>query len=181
MENELIQSVDVKSKAKYVIKKYDNRKLYDTKRSAYVTLDDLAKMVRSNQDFIVVENKTKIDITALTLMQIAFENEKRAPEYMPIPTLREIIQKSGSISKYLLKFGLFTQEQMLVQEKQKPKVENQMGNYFNPISTFESEPQQQLIQAEPTHSKILIKTEDALPSGIVAGNNRTINSEGSTT
>jgi polyhydroxyalkanoate synthesis repressor PhaR len=96
-----------------IIKKYNNRKLYDTKKSAYVTLEDLAVMVKGNEEFIVIENKHKSDITSQTLMQIAFEREKKASDYMPVTTLREIIKTSGSISKFLLGMGLFTEEQMI--------------------------------------------------------------------
>jgi polyhydroxyalkanoate synthesis repressor PhaR len=98
-----------------IIKKYDNRKLYDTSKSAYVTLGDVAIMVKNHEDIVVVENKTKNDITALTLMQIAFENERVAAEFMPVSTLQEIIKHGGTLSKFLLKFGLFTPEQLLNQ------------------------------------------------------------------
>lgn len=94
-----------------IIKRYQNRKLYDTQQSCYVTLDDIAKMIRSSEDVMVIDNKTKNDITAATLTQIIFEAEKKASQYAPLFTLREIIQNgNGSISNYLAKLGAFPQD-----------------------------------------------------------------------
>jgi polyhydroxyalkanoate synthesis repressor PhaR len=91
-----------------IIKRYQNRKLYDTQQSCYVTLDDISKMIRANEDVVVIDNKSKNDITAATLTQIIFESEKKASQYAPLFTLREIIQHSnGSISSYLAKLGAF--------------------------------------------------------------------------
>ena len=94
-----------------IIKRYQNRKLYDTQQSCYVTLNDIAKMIRNNEEVKVIDNKTKNDITASTLTQIVFESEKRASQYAPLFTLREIIQHAnGSISSYLAKLGAFPKE-----------------------------------------------------------------------
>lgn len=94
-----------------IIKRYQNRKLYDTQQSCYVTLDDIAKMIRTNEDVMVIDNKTKNDITAATLTQIIFEAEKKASAYAPLFTLREIIQNAnGSISSYLAKLGAFPKD-----------------------------------------------------------------------
>lgn len=91
-----------------IIKRYQNRKLYDTQQSCYVTLDDIAKMIRASEEVMVIDNKTKNDITAATLTQIIFEAEKKASQYAPLFTLREIIQSgNGSISNYLAKLGAF--------------------------------------------------------------------------
>lgn len=91
-----------------IIKRYQNRKLYDTQQSCYVTLDDIAKMIRANEDVMVIDNKSKNDITAATLTQIIFESEKKVAQYAPLFTLREIIQYgNGSISNYLAKLGAF--------------------------------------------------------------------------
>ena len=96
-----------------IIKRYQNRKLYDTQQSCYVTLDDIAKMIRINEEVMVIDNKSKNDITAATLTQIIFEAEKKASQYAPLFTLREIIQTgNGSISNYLAKLGAFPQDYM---------------------------------------------------------------------
>ncbi len=99
-----------------IIKRYQNRKLYDTQQSCYVTLDDIAKMIRTNEEVMVIDNKSKNDITAATLTQIIFEAEKKASQYAPLFTLREIIQTgNGSISNYLAKLGAFPQDYMTKQ------------------------------------------------------------------
>lgn len=104
---ETVAVVKPSSKTK-IIKRYQNRKLYDTQQSCYVTLDDIAKMIRTSEDVMVIDNKTKNDITAATLTQIIFEAEKKASQYAPLFTLREIIQNAnGSISSYLAKLGAF--------------------------------------------------------------------------
>lgn len=101
------ESAKVNNRVK-IIKRYQNRKLYDTQQSCYVTLDDIAKMIRTNEEVMVIDNKTKNDITAATLTQIIFESEKKASQYAPLFTLREIIQNgNGSISSYLAKLGAF--------------------------------------------------------------------------
>ncbi len=95
-----------------IIKRYQNRKLYDTQQSCYVTLDDIAKMIRNNEEVTVIDNKTKRDITASTLSQIIFEAEKKAGDYAPLYVLRDIIQNSnGSMSSYLAKLEVFTPEE----------------------------------------------------------------------
>lgn len=99
-----------------IIKRYQNRKLYDTQQSCYVTLDDIAKMIRGNEEVMVIDNKSKNDITAATLTQIIFESEKKASQYAPLFTLREIIQNgNGSISGYLAKLGAFPADYMAKQ------------------------------------------------------------------
>ncbi len=96
-----------------IIKRYQNRKLYDTQQSCYVTLDDIAKMIRTNEEVMVIDNKSKNDITAATLTQIIFEAEKKASQYAPLFTLREIIQNAnGSISSFLAKLGAFPEDYM---------------------------------------------------------------------
>lgn len=114
-QNESTMTAKPNSKVK-IIKRYQNRKLYDTQQSCYVTLDDIAKMIRGNEEVMVIDNKSKNDITAATLTQIIFESEKKASQYAPLFTLREIIQNgNGSISSYLAKLGAFPQDYMTKQ------------------------------------------------------------------
>ena len=107
-QNETVGGLKPASGKVKIIKRYQNRKLYDTQQSCYVTLDDIAKMIRINEEVMVIDNKSKNDITAATLTQIIFEAEKKASQYAPLFTLREIIQNgNGSISSYLAKLGAF--------------------------------------------------------------------------
>jgi len=80
---------------KIVIKKYANRRLYNTAKSSYVTLDDLSKMVRAGQDFSVYDAKTGEDITRSVLTQIIFEEEAKGQSMLPTGFLRQIISLYG--------------------------------------------------------------------------------------
>src|SRR6188472_3919941 len=83
-----------------IIKRYANRKLYDTQHSRYVTLDQIAEMIRGGDDVKIVDNKTKEDLTSVTLAQIIFEEEKRQKSFLPLQAMRNIIQSGGeSISQ----------------------------------------------------------------------------------
>ncbi|MBK8481578.1 MAG: polyhydroxyalkanoate synthesis regulator DNA-binding domain-containing protein [Proteobacteria bacterium] len=81
------------TKQQRVIKRYANRKLYDTLDSRYVTLDQLAEFIRAGEDLSVHDNTTKEDLTAMTLAQIIFEEERRR-SVVPLTMLRRIIQSS---------------------------------------------------------------------------------------
>ena len=84
-----------------VIKRYTNRKLYDTVESRYVTLDEIADMVKQGVEVKIVDNRTKEDLTSVTLAQIDFEDEKKTTR-MPLSVLREIIRRPGEqISEFI--------------------------------------------------------------------------------
>lgn len=77
-----------------VIKRYSNRKLYDTLDSRYVTLEEVAEMVREGVELRIVDNRTKEDLTSVTLAQILFEGEKR-DQTMPLGMLKRLIRHGG--------------------------------------------------------------------------------------
>ncbi len=78
-----------------IIKKYANRRLYNTAKSSYVTLDHLAQMVREGQDFVVNDAKSGEDITRAVLAQIIFEEEAKGPTMLPANFLRQLIRLYG--------------------------------------------------------------------------------------
>ena len=78
-----------------VIKRYANRKLYDTQRSRYVTLEQIADLIRAGEDVKIVDNTSKEDLTSVTLAQIIFEEEKRQKHFLPLGALRNIIASGG--------------------------------------------------------------------------------------
>lgn len=85
-----------------VIKRYQNRKLYDTHESTYVTLDEIAKMIRAGEEVRVVDNKTKNDITASTLTQLLYESERKAKTQPSVNLLKAIIRSGdGSFSGFI--------------------------------------------------------------------------------
>ena len=101
-------------KTQIVIKKYANRRLYDTESSTYVTLEDLAQMVRADRDFVVYDAKNGDDLTHAVLTQIIVEQESRegGPTMLPIPFLRQLIRfyddSMGNMVPSYLQFSLET-------------------------------------------------------------------------
>jgi len=77
-----------------IIKRYTNRKLYDTVESRYVTLEEIAGMVKAGTEVQIIDNRSKDDLTSVTLAQIIFEEEKKTSR-MPLGMLREIIRTGG--------------------------------------------------------------------------------------
>jgi polyhydroxyalkanoate synthesis repressor PhaR len=82
-------------KPRRVIKRYSNRKLYDTKDSRYVTLQQIGEMVRAGEEVQIIDNATKEDKTEVTLALIISEDLKTQPRSVPLGTLRDLIQERG--------------------------------------------------------------------------------------
>lgn len=78
-----------------IIKKYANRRLYNTQTSSYITLEDLATMVRQGEDFQVVDARTGDDITRSVLTQVIFEEEAKGAAMLPINFMRQLISLYG--------------------------------------------------------------------------------------
>ncbi len=85
--------------SRVVIKKYENRRLYDTSSSRYVNLEDLATMVRKGLDVHVVDAKTGDDLTRTTLMQVIAEDARGGPAGLPLELLRQLIVASDHVGK----------------------------------------------------------------------------------
>ena len=90
-----------------VIKRYSNRKLYDTQDSRYVTLQQIGEMVRRGEDVQIIDNKSKDDITEVTLALIISEDLKNKPRSVPLGTLRTLIQERGERVLSSLREGPF--------------------------------------------------------------------------
>ncbi len=84
-----------------VIKRYTNRKLYDTVESRYVTLDEIGEMVKAGAEVKIVDNRTKEDLTSVTLAQIIFEEEKKTSR-MSLETLRDLIRSGGEMAQRIV-------------------------------------------------------------------------------
>jgi polyhydroxyalkanoate synthesis repressor PhaR len=121
-----------------VIKKYANRRLYNTATSSYVTLDRLSQMVKDGQDFVVFDARTGDDITRSVLTQIIFEEESRGPNLLPINFLRQLISfygdsLQGVLPQYLdLSMESFSHNQDSMREQ----MAKAFGGSF-PFATFE--------------------------------------------
>jgi polyhydroxyalkanoate synthesis repressor PhaR len=114
---------------KVVIKKYANRRLYNTRSSAYVTLEHLSEMVKEGVDFVVFDAKTGEDITRSVLTQIIFDEESRGPNLLPIQFLRQLIRFYGDsmqafVPSFLeLSLDSFTRQQ----ERMRSQIVGAMG------------------------------------------------------
>ena len=93
-------------KSAILVKKYGNRRLYDTAGSRYVNLDDLAAMVRGGKDVRVVDAKTGRDLTRVTLTQIITEDAKGKPTGLPLELLRQLIVASDEVRQEFLMWYL---------------------------------------------------------------------------
>ena len=112
-----------------VIKKYANRRLYNTGTSTYVTLDDLAEMVKKGDDFTVQDAKTGEDITHPVLTQIIFELEnKNGQNMLPIPFLRQLIAFYGDQMQMIV--PSFLEQSMIAFAKEQERFREQMKGAF---------------------------------------------------
>lgn len=120
-----------------IIKKYANRRLYHTGTSSYVTLEDLALMVRQGEDFVVTDAKTGEDITRSVLTQIIFEQENKGQFLLPIAFLRQLIQFYGDNMQALVpRYLEFSLGQFMADQQ---KLRDQFSKSFNP-GTFAQNP-----------------------------------------
>ena len=120
-----------------VVKKYANRRLYNTETSTYVTLDDLAAMVKSERDFVVFDAKTGDDLTHSVLTQIIVDQEGRmgTETLLPIPFLRQLIRFYGaSIEKFVPSYLQVSLESLV---KEQERFRKQFAGAFTPAGAFE--------------------------------------------
>ena len=126
-----------------VIKKYANRRLYNTETSTYVTLEDLAKMVRGDRDFVVYDAKNGDDLTHAVLTQIIVEQESRegGQALLPIPFLRQLIRfYDDSIARMVPSYLQFSLEHLA---KEQSRFREQFASAFsNPAAAFDFYQQQ---------------------------------------
>jgi polyhydroxyalkanoate synthesis repressor PhaR len=132
----LMSETQTKAPEPVEIKKYANRRLYNTGTSAYVTLEDLAAMVKSGEDFIVHDAKSGDDITRSVLTQIIFEQEnKQGQNLLPITFLRQLIRFYGDSMQMLVPRYLEVSIESLTREQE--KFRQQMAQAFG-VGAFTS-------------------------------------------
>src|SRR3989475_6836778 len=85
----------------YVIKRYSNRKLYDTQESRYVTLEEIEEMIRAGKEIAVVDAATGEDLTSVTLAQIILENERNHRTTLPAPFLHQLIKHGEAWQEFV--------------------------------------------------------------------------------
>jgi len=128
-----------------IIKKYANRRLYNTAASTYVTLDHLSEMVREGVDFVVLDAKSGEDITRSVLTQIIFEQESRGQNLLPVQFLRRLIrfygdQMQGFLPPYL---EMSMESFAKAQEKMRENMSRAFGA-TTPMAAFEEQAQRNM-------------------------------------
>jgi polyhydroxyalkanoate synthesis repressor PhaR len=133
-----------------IVKKYANRRLYNTATSSYVTLDDLAKLIKDGGDFVAHDAKTGEDITRSVLTQIIVEQEQKGQNLLPISFLRQLIGFYGDSMQFLVPGYL---EQAMVafgrnQEQMRKSLQTTFGIF--PFGQFEEMGKQNMALFERT-------------------------------
>ncbi|MEH6952113.1 polyhydroxyalkanoate synthesis repressor PhaR [Nitrobacter sp. NHB1] len=142
-----------KSETPTTIKKYANRRLYNTGTSTYVTLEDLAAMVKQGEDFLVFDAKTGDDITRSVLAQIIFEQENKAGQnLLPTAFLRQLIRFYGDSMQMVVPKYLERSIDMLTREQE--KFRKQMTSTFSgtPLAPLEEHVRRNMELFERTFS-----------------------------
>ncbi|MDP8913319.1 MAG: polyhydroxyalkanoate synthesis repressor PhaR, partial [Pseudomonadota bacterium] len=111
-----------------IIKKYANRRLYNTESSAYITLDHLAEMVRAKREFKVVDAKTGEDITRSVLTQIIMDEESRGTNMLPVNFLRQLIGMYGDNMQSLV--PQFLEESLTAFQRNQSQFRDAMAGAF---------------------------------------------------
>lgn len=123
-----------------VIKKYGNRRLYDSSNSKYVNLDDIAELIRAGKDVQVVDAKTGQDLTRVTLTQIITEDAKDKPTGLPLELLRQLIVASDEAGQEFVMWYL--KSAFDTYQKVKDGVQSRLGDVqstiLSPVDTMKS-------------------------------------------
>src|ERR1035438_2087640 len=127
------------SPAPVLIKKYGNRRLYDSSNSRYVNLDDIARLLREGKDVQIVDAKTGQDLTRVTLTQIITEDAKDKPTGLPLELLRQLIVASDEVRQefvmWYLKSAFDTYEK--VQDAVQSRLGEVQSAILSPVETMQ--------------------------------------------
>ena len=152
-----------------VVKKYANRRLYNTATSSYVTLDDLATMIKQGGDFVVYDAKTGEDLTRSVLTQIIVEQEQKGQNLLPISFLRQLISFYGDSMQFLVPGYL---EQTMVQfARNQEQLRNSLRATFGifPFGQFEEMGKQNIALFERTLRMLSPYGRDSTTGGTAGG------------
>jgi polyhydroxyalkanoate synthesis repressor PhaR len=150
---QMLPQIKTSDKPPVVVKKYANRRLYNTESSSYITLDNLADMVRLGRDFVVYDAKSGDDITRGVLTQIIVEEEGKGQNLLPTNFLRQLIglyggSMQGLVPKYLEHaMSSFAQQQ----EQMRTAMQKTMGSLF-PFGNIEEVGRQNMVMMERAFS-----------------------------
>lgn len=152
-----------------VIKKYANRRLYNTETSTYVTLDDLATMVRSDRDFVVYDAKSGDDLTHSVLTQIIVDQESKGQTLLPVPFLRQLIRFYGdNLSRMVPTYLQFSMETFArEQERYREQITSAFGNSATPFEAYQEQARRNMAIFE--QAMAMWRPFPATPAGEKAG------------
>jgi polyhydroxyalkanoate synthesis repressor PhaR len=147
-----------------VVKKYANRRLYNTATSSYVTLDDLARMIKEGGDFVVYDAKTGEDLTRSVLTQIIVEQEQKGQNLLPISFLRQLIRFYGDSMQFLVPGYL--EQAMIAFAKNQEQMRNTLRATFGifPFGQFEEMGKQNIALFERALQLLSPYARDAKPA-----------------
>ncbi len=152
------------AKEPIVVKKYANRRLYNTATSSYVTLEDLAKMIKAGGDFVVYDAKTGEDITRSVLTQIIVEQEQKGQNLLPISFLRQLIGFYGDSMQFLVPGYL--EQAMIAFTGNQEQMRNSLRATFGifPFGQFEEMGKQNIALFERALKMLSPYARDAQPA-----------------
>ena len=147
-----------------VVKKYANRRLYNTATSSYVTLDDLAQMIKEGGDFVVYDAKTGEELTRSVLTQIIVEQEQKGQNLLPISFLRQLISFYGDSVQFLVPGYL--EQAMVAFSRNQEQMRNSLRATFGifPFGQFEEMGKQNIALFEQALRMLSPYSRDAKPA-----------------
>jgi len=148
---------------KVVIQKYANRRLYNKATSTYITLDDLAGMVREGVDFTVYDAKTGEDITRKVLTQIIFEEESRGQNLLPIQFLRQLIRFYGDQMQAFLPTSLELSLDSFIRQQERLRSQLAAINPAVGVGAYEEQIRQNLALFMKMFTPFAARPEEAPP------------------
>src|ERR1700757_1456987 len=152
-----------------IVKKYANRRLYNTATSSYVTLDDLARMIKEGGDFVAYDAKTGEDLTRSVLTQIIVEQEQKGQNLLPISFLRQLISLYGDSMQFLVP-GYLEQAMLAFARNQEQMRRNLQATFgIFPFGQFEEMGKQNMALFERALRMLAPYSPDEKPTPAEAG------------
>jgi len=142
----------------YVIKRYSNRKLYDTQESRYVTLEELEELIRAGKEISVVDVSTGEDLTSVTLAQIILENERNHRATLPTAFLHQLIKHGEAWQEFVQKSLKSSLEGILTSQRETDRVLREWASragWMHPAAATAAEPARPEKKADPSESDAL--------------------------
>ena len=146
----------------YVIKRYSNRKLYDTQESRYVTLEELEEMIRAGREIRVVDASTGEDLTSVTLAQILLENERAHRASLPTTLLHQLIKHGEAWQEFLHRSLRASLEGITTSQREADRVFREWATRAGWLAPKEREPEARKGREEKAEAESLREEVAAL-------------------